>query len=313
MKRVLITGVNGFVGKHLARAFLAANYQVDGLTANEPLAKQLTGVVTNVFQCDLADRSAVSKLELSGYDVIVNLAGLANVGKSFDQPELYLRINVDVLRFIGKRALDQNPNIRLIAISSGAVYDSDQPMPLTENSAVSADTSPYAASKLAMEQAANKLQVDGLDCIVVRPFNHFGLGQESGFILPDLYDGLVRAVSKNEPLSVGNLTTKRDYTDVRDIVQAYVLLADAPKSTLTKKLYNVCSGTPLSGKDILEALRRQIPKTSAVEILEDKTRFRKNDPQELVGSNERLVADTGWQPKIELTKTIRDFVTERSA
>src|SRR3989344_478055 len=101
--RVLICGVNGFVGKHLARSFAQAGYEVDGLTLNEHMAPELKGVVKHLLKCDLANKTAVESLDLSPYQAIVNLAGLANVGKSFDEPDLYIRINVDVLRFIGEK------------------------------------------------------------------------------------------------------------------------------------------------------------------------------------------------------------------
>ena len=309
--RVLICGVNGFVGKHLARSFAQAGYEVDGLTLNEPLAPELKEVVKRPFQCDLANKTAVESLDLSPYRAIVNLAGLANVGKSFDEPELYMQINVDVLRFIGERTLAQKLPLRLIAISTGAVYDSNQSMPLTESSRTANDTSPYAKSKLAMEDTAEQLQQAGLDCIVVRPFNHIGPGQGLGFILPDLYEKFQTALATKQPMKVGSLKTRRDYTDVRDVVRAYVLLATAKKASLHHMLYNVCSGTPHSGEDILHVLQHNIPGSENVKISLDQSRIRPKDPIELRGSNELLTADTGWQPEIPFAQTVTDFVASK--
>jgi GDP-4-dehydro-6-deoxy-D-mannose reductase len=311
MPSVLICGVNGFVGKHLARSFAKAGYEVSGLTLGEPLVPELEGIVKHTLQCDLTSKAAVDTLDLSPYQAIVNLAGLANVGKSFGEPELYMRVNVDVLRFIGERVLAQKVPLRLIAISTGTVYGSNQPMPLAEGSRVTGDTSPYAKSKLAMEKAARQLQRAGLDCIVVRPFNHIGPGQGPGFILPDLYESLQAALTTKKPLKVGNLKTRRDYTDVRDVVNAYVLLATAPKTSLRHTLYNVCSGAPRSGEEILGALQSNIPGSENVRIALDPSRIRPNDPMELKGSNERLHADTGWQPKIPFKQTVADFVASQ--
>src|SRR3989344_1956110 len=103
MIQVLVAGINGFVGRHLARSFAQAGYEVDGLTLSEHLAPELDGVVKRLLRCDLTNKAAVESLALSPYQAIVNLAGLANVGKSFDEPDLYMRINVDVLRFIGEK------------------------------------------------------------------------------------------------------------------------------------------------------------------------------------------------------------------
>jgi len=306
--KVLICGINGFVGKHLARSFAQAGHEVDGLTLSEPLAPELEGVVKRLLRCDLTNKTEVESLDLSPYKAIVNLAGLANVGKSFDEPELYMRINVDVLRFIGEKVLAQKLSLRLIAISTGAVYDSNQAMPLTENSRSANDTSPYAKSKLAMEKTAQQLQQAGLDCIVVRPFNHIGPGQNEGFILPDLYHNLLESLKTKSPLLVGNLKTMRDYTDVRDVVRSYVLLATAEKASLHQTLYNVCSGTPHSGEEILHELQLNISGSKSVKISIDKSRIRPSDPIELRGSNERLTADTDWQPEIPFEQTIADFV-----
>lgn len=308
MSSVLVCGVNGFVGKHLARAFVQAGYQVDGVVQNEPLTSDLEGVVHRAFKCDLTNKNEVETLDLSPYVAIVNLAGLANVGASFKQPDVYMRTNVDVLRFIGEKALAHKLPLRLVAISTGAIYDSGQPMPLTENSKTASDTSPYAKSKLAMEQAAETLRQAGLDCVIVRPFNHIGPGQGPGFVLPDLYEGLVHARITNAPLLVGNLKTRRDYTDVRDIVRAYVLLATAPKDLLHYHLYNVCSGVSRSGEEILHGLQSTVPNTGHIQVVVDKARMRPNDPPELKGSYGRLKADVGWTPFVSFSQTIQDFV-----
>jgi len=310
-KNILVTGINGFVGKHLVRSFVQASHEVDGLTLDGTLAPELRGLVKHVLRCDLTNKSAVDTLDLTPYQAIVNLAGLANVGKSFDEPELYMRVNVDVLRYIGEKALAQKPSIRLIAISTGAVYDSNQPMPLDEDSRLASGTSPYAKSKLAMEEAVQQLQQVGLDCVVARPFNHIGPGQSPGFILPDLYEGLQSALVVKKQLKVGNLKTRRDYTDVRDVVNAYMLLTTAPKTSLHYIIYNVCSGIPRTGEEILSELQNNILGSQNVEISIDQSRIRPNDPAELKGSSERLRADTGWQPNIPFSKTIADFVAAK--
>jgi len=310
--RILICGVNGFVGKHLARAFAQAGHEVDGLTLNEPLAPELKGVVKRLLQCDLTSKTAVDSLDLSPYQAIVNLAGLANVGKSFDNPELYMRINVDVLRFIGEKVLAEKLPLRIIAVSTGAAYDSNQAMPLTESSRIDDGTSPYAKSKLAMEEVAHCLQKSGLDCIVARPFNHIGPGQAEGFILPDLYHNLMESLKTKNPLLVGNLKTRRDYTDVRDVVKAYALLATTPKASLHHTLYNVCSGTTHSGEEIFHELQRNIPDSENVKIVMDQSRIRPYDPIELRGSNERLTADTTWKPEIPFEQTVADFVASKN-
>ncbi len=175
-------------------------------------------------------------------------------------------------------------------------------MPLTENSALVTSASPYALSKIAMEQEAARLKKAGLDCVVARPFNHVGPGQEGGFLVPDLYQKISQA---DESLAVGNLKTRRDYTDVRDVVKAYASLVTAP--ALEHLVYNVCSGRSISGETILELLLDAGGKRSLL-LQQDPSLIRPNDPEDLYGSNDRLRQATGWEPTIPLEQTIKDFV-----
>jgi GDP-4-dehydro-6-deoxy-D-mannose reductase len=245
---------------------------------------------------------------LDKVNAIINLAGLANVGASFGAEELYKKVNVDVLGIIGERLLELKSKSRLIAISTGAVYDPDQPLPLTEKSKVIKSGSPYSMSKLMMEDVAKDLRKRGLDCVTVRPFNHTGPGQAPGFLIPDLFEKLTKFKETGEPVKVGNLSTKRDYTDVRDIVKGYVDLAVS--EILEFDLYNICSGTSRSGQDILDLMVEAMGLTGKVKVEVDQSLIRPSDPPELYGSRERLTEETGWEPEIPLEQTIRDFADQ---
>lgn len=158
-----------------------------------------------------------------------------------------------------------------------------------------------------MEELSLKYRADGLDCIVARPFNHIGPGQLEGFILPDLYKKLTE-LEEGQPLLVGNLMTRRDYTDVRDVVKAYVSLINATE--LNHGIYNVCTGRSLSGEEILATLLKTL-KRDTVEVKVDEGLFRPSDAPELFGDSSRLSADTGWSPQISVEQTIQDFVTSK--
>lgn len=305
MDKVIVTGVNGFVGDHLASALLESGFRVVGVgredQPNDPVAEKLDAYI----KCDLTDYVAVDQLPLDQAHALINLAGLAAVGPSFDQPDLYMQINTAVLDSVCKAAIKQGASLRILSISSGAVYSNAQPMPLIEDSILNKDSSPYAASKIAMEELSLKYRDAGLDCIVARPFNHIGPGQGPGFLLPDLFLNISR-LSKGEKLHVGNLATKRDYTDVRDVVRAYVGLATADE--LRHGIYNVCSGKPLSGEQVLSLLLESMGRSDVTTIV-DKSLFRPTDAQELYGDNTRLRTDTGWEPSISLEHTIDEFVS----
>ncbi len=311
MHTVLVTGINGFVGKHLTRELVSRDIKVIGVGHRENTADaEIADLLNCYYQCDVTDSASTSKLPLSLVDCIINLAGLANVGASFDNPDLYMKINVKVLSVLGDELLTANPSARMIAVSTGALYDPNQSMPLSEQSRVIKDGSPYALSKLAMEQAAKELRDRGLDCIVVRPFNHIGPGQGTGFLLPDLTRQLLETNRENPSVSAGNLKTIRDYTDVRDIARAYADLAII--DSLENHLYNVCSGRGHSGNDMVKDLceELEIDSNKLVINVNDKL-IRPTDPPRIVGDNSLLSTDTGWLPKISLDKTIKDIITSK--
>jgi GDP-4-dehydro-6-deoxy-D-mannose reductase len=178
MQKVLVTGVNGFVGKHLARELKNRNLQVTGLGQHKQAHPEIAEFIDNYLDCDLTDISSVSRLPLENFDAVIGLAGLAKVGDSFGQAEKYNKVNVEVFSVLASELFKRNLNIRFITISTGAVYDSNQTMPLTEDSKLVTNSSPYAQSKILMEESAKKLCNQGLDCIIVRQFNHIGPDQE---------------------------------------------------------------------------------------------------------------------------------------
>ncbi len=306
MAKILVTGVNGFVGQHLALELKVNGHEVVGLGHSGPADPSIADVLTAYYRCDLTNHEEVALLELKGIDAVINLAGLANPGNSFKNPQHYMKVNVEVFTNLANSFITQNASARIIAISTGAAYDPQQPMPLDENSKTTNKGSPYAMSKLAMEDAAQGFRAKGLDCLIARPFNHIGPGQEPGFLVPDLYAKILGARNKAEPIRVGKLETKRDYTDVRDVVKAYAALALAP--TLEHGIYNVCSGVSRTGMSILELLLETTGQKGQLEVEIDESLVRPNDPPDLRGSYERLSQELGWQPTIQFEQTVRDFV-----
>jgi GDP-4-dehydro-6-deoxy-D-mannose reductase len=307
MNKVLITGVNGFVGKHLSREFCGRGLEVLGLANQEPKPdKEIVGLLTDYTQCDITDKEQVSRLDIKDISCVVNLAGLAAVGPSFDNPELYMRVNVGVLSVLGEELFRQNPTARMIAVSSGALYDPNQEMPLTEKSRT-IENSPYASSKLAMEEVASDFRGRGFDCITVRPFNHIGPGQGRGFLIPDMIEKLRNMDPLSSKITVGNIKTVRDYTDVRDIAKAYASLATA--KNLHHNLYNVCSGVGLSGEDIIKALCSALGiDFDKLQLEVDQQLIRPNDPASIIGNSSSLQMDTGWSPTIPIDKTLADII-----
>lgn len=304
MKKVLVTGVNGFVGQHLAKELADSGMVVMGVggalgTRDKPAN------VESYQELDLTKPDEAVQIDFSGVDAVVHLAGLAAVGPSFDDPMLYVNVNVGIEINLFEAALQQKATPRFLIVSSGTLYDPAAPQPLTETSPV-LPNSPYAVSKLGQEQMAEYYTTRGFECVTVRPFNHVGPGQGPGFIVPDFAQQLT-AIKKGEQteMMVGNLEAKRDYTDVRDIARAYRLLLEKGRSG---EIYNVCSGRPLSGHEILYGLS----KAAGIEpvVKQDPAKMRPSDTPSVTGSPRKLTADTGWQPKIPIETTFADVIAD---
>jgi GDP-4-dehydro-6-deoxy-D-mannose reductase len=308
---IMVMGVNGFVGHHLAKELKQNDCRIIGVGNTPELEPELESLVEKYIVCDLANMAEVATIDFTGVNAVINLAGFASVSASFDNASEYMRVNTKVHTNVCE-VLKANDlaHIRVVAVSTGAVYDSSQPMPLTEVSKTITKGSPYAQSKLAMEKALKAYSGDGMDIIIARPFNHTGPGQRPGFLIPDLIAQLAGADGKNRQIQVGNLKTRRDYTDVRDVARAYRLLALAPKSSLSSGLYNICSGVSTSGEEILDLIINKLGLANKVTVVVDKTRIRPDDPADIFGSSRLIFKDAGWKPTIEIEKTIADAVSK---
>ncbi|GAB3284796.1 hypothetical protein GCM10027426_25210 [Microbacterium lacusdiani] len=231
----------------------------------------------------------------------MHLAGLAAVGPSFDDPMRYIQANGAMVVNMCESLIAQGrAGTRVVASSTGAVY-AGTASPIDETSPVTA-TSPYAISKLLAEHLLSYYGRRGLSTVSARPFNHIGPHQGPGFLVPDLISRL-RDLPPGVPLTTGDLTTARDYTDVRDVVDAYLLLCEAP--ALQHEVYNIASGRARTGNEVLAAIcaamGREVPAT-------DMTGARPIDVASVTGDSSRLRSELGWRPAIEFENSIADAV-----
>jgi len=269
-------------------------------------------VVVLDLETDVTDVDIVgSAIEAAAPEAIYHLAALSHVGDSWNDPTRVLSVNVlgtaNVLA--GARRCITPP--KTLMVSSAEVYGIVTPadLPLTETSPV-APASPYAASKAAAEQVA--LQASrgfDQDVVVVRPFNHVGPGQAPTFAVPALAKRIAEAKAKGSTtLSVGSLSTRRDFTDVRDVVVAYRLLIEHGQSGET---YNVASGHDVSIDEIVDDLMAIAG--CPLEKVVDPSLVRPVDVPVLRGSYEKLERATGWSPSIPLATTLTDVVNDFSS
>ena len=298
--RALVTGAGGFVGRYLVEALRARGDTVFPFGGPSDAG--------DAPRIDLRDTQGLrAALESSAPDVIFHLAAQPFVPESIAAPMATYEVNT-----LGTARLTQaiyayvsagGSMPRLLFTSSAEVYGKRDPseFPLRESLATN-PANPYAASKAAAE-AILLGEVRGLhlNAVIARSFNHIGPGQSDRFVVASFAQQLARIAAGGEPLlMVGNLDAKRDFLDVRDVVAAYLALAD---SGVRGEIYNVCSGV---ARPIRDALRELIIAARVpVEVREDPDRMRPSDTPIFVGDSTKLQRATGWEPRIVFAASIR--------
>jgi GDP-4-dehydro-6-deoxy-D-mannose reductase len=303
MARVLITGASGFVGAHLARACAEAGDEVIGLSRS---GRGVSGCAESRV-VDLREEAAVRRVITEVRpEVIYHLAVLSSVGRSWEEPARTMRDNVatavNVLEALRREAV----GARIVWVSSGEVYGAPDRLPATEEAPVR-PANPYAVSKTTGDLLAGVYaDAHGLDVVRSRPFNHAGPGQQPIFIVSSLARQAAEARIAGSPtlrIVTGNPDTRRDFTDVRDVVRAHRLLAERADPGI----YNVASSHSVSAADQV-ALVRELIAPIEVEHVVDPTRIRAHEVMDLRGSHKRLTEATGWQPEIPLRQTMADTI-----
>ena len=264
------------------------------------------------IETDVADGAAVSRVMADiAPEAVYHLAAMTHVGESWEHPGQVLRVNVLGTAEILAAARSTVGSPPVLVVSSAEVYGVVTPeqLPLGEDTPTQ-PASPYAASKLAAEAVAFQAwRGYGQPVIVVRPFNHIGPGQSPNFFVPTLAKRIVDARrSGARSLPVGTLTTRRDFTDVRDVVTAYRLLVERGDPG---EVYNVCSGRDVAMSEVADQLLELAGADLTLEA--DPALIRPVDVPVLRGSAERLRAATGWEPRISLATTLADVLTSWEA
>jgi GDP-4-dehydro-6-deoxy-D-mannose reductase len=263
----------------------------------------------SLFQVDLNNKEKADEvIEETKPDFIFHLAALASPSESFKDPLFTITSNIsmqiNVLEAVKKYELFKT---RILIVSSADVYGIVDPkdLPIDEQTGFH-PTNPYAVSKLTQDFLGLQYATShNLEIIRVRPFNHIGAGQSSQFVVSAFAKQIAEIEKGNkEPvIYVGNLETKRDFTDVRDIVTAYQQILE--KGTIGD-VYNIGSGVSYKISDILDSLL----KLSSVEIdvKIDEKRLRPSDTPELVCDTRKLVGITGWRPRHSIDDTLKNIL-----
>ena len=308
--RVLITGIAGFAGSHLAELALREGAEVVGTVLPGAPFDNLAALATDVVtvSCDLTEPGSVGRvLHDTRPDRVFHLAGASVVGTSWALRADVLRTNLEGT-FQLLEGLRAHP-VPCLLVSSGEVYGTvpEHAQPIAETQAL-APVSPYALSKACQElYAGYYARAERVPIVVVRAFNHVGPRQAPGFVWSDIARQVVAVEKGLQPpvIAVGTTTTRRDFTDVRDVVRAYWLMLERGR---TAEVYNVASGTAVSIQEVLDGFLALAGRSIEVRVAPE--RVRPVDLPLLVGDASRLRALTGWAPRIALAQSLADVLAD---
>ncbi|ADZ85495.1 GDP-mannose 4,6-dehydratase [Cellulosilyticum lentocellum] len=297
--KALITGITGFVGKHLANELHRNNYEVYGA---DIIAKD-----ENTLECDILDRVSIQNvLEQVKPNVIFHMAGQSSVAKSWSNPNLTFDLNVKgTINLLETIKMFDN-EIQVLLIGSSDQYGKITVQDGIVNEEVPlCPATPYAVSKCAQEELGKLYHsAYGMNIYLTRSFNHIGIGQSKGFVIPDVASGIAEIEKhKSDTLKIGNLAVKRDFCDVKDIVRAYRLIVEKGRSGV---VYNVGSGESYCIQELVDKLIAMSKCT--IKIERDPSRMRPSDVPCIQCDHSRLTQEIGWQPEIEIEKTLKDIL-----
>jgi GDP-4-dehydro-6-deoxy-D-mannose reductase len=310
--RVLITGVTGMVGSHLAEHLLRhGSWEVHGTLRWRSNRDNISGVENDIqlHECELRDPHAVTRLikEIRP-ERIYHLASQSNVAASWNAPgetlvnNITAQLNIlEAVRELG----DDDTRIHVAGSSEeyGLVYP--QELPVKEDNPLR-PLSPYGVSKVAQDTLAYQYSKSyGLHVVRTRAFNHIGPRQGDVFVTANFARQIaeIEAEEREPVIRVGNLTAERDFTDIRDVVKAYVLALEACEPG---GVYNIGSGVGYSIRRVLDTLLSMT--NLLIEVREDPKRMRPSDVPVMVSDSSKFTDETGWYPEISFRQSLFDLL-----
>lgn len=296
MRKLLVTGLTGFVGRHLLAAMAEGAYPGWHLIAQQKHDLLQPASIDAWLQAQAGD---------GAIDAVIHLAGQTFVPAAFENPAHTLQVNVlgtlHLLQALGRRGFAGT----FLYVSSGDVYGQVAPeqLPIAETLAPQ-PRNPYAVSKLAAEQLALQWgrTEPGWRVLVARPFNHIGTGQAASFVLSGIGQQLqrIRQGLQAPVLQVGDVDVTRDFLPVQDVLDAYFALLEHGQAG---EIYNVCSGQERSVRALMADMAQQAGLT--VTLAQDAARLRRAEQRRVAGSCAKLQAHTDWQPRLDLRPTLQ--------
>jgi GDP-4-dehydro-6-deoxy-D-mannose reductase len=314
MKRILITGFSGFVSRHFCE-YLEKNEiksLIKGIDIHPPDFKRdiFKNISIDFENIDILDKGKVDNIIVEFQpDYILHLASFSSVAFSWKEPIISFQNNTNIFLNLLETVRKQNLSTRILSVGSSEEYGNvrQEDMPLTEDHPLK-PVSPYAVARVSQELLSQIYTSGyGLDIIMTRSFNHIGPFQKDIFVIPSFVKQLVEMKKSNKRtgrLVAGDLNIVRDFTDVRDVVNAYYqLFINGNKGDV----YNVCSGQGFTLKEIVNKISHILNIEVIIDI--NPQLVRPSDNKIVIGSNDKLIRNTGWEAKYTLDQSLRDVIS----
>jgi len=314
MNKYLVTGSSGFVAYYFFDYLnsIKENCEILGVDAEKPEDMKLYSfphLKLNFCKINLLDFSALENSLVSFMPTyIVHFASFSSVSKSWQEPITSFINNNNIFLNLVEIIRLNKLKCRLLSVGSSEEYGnvSNNDIPIKETAPLN-PVSPYAIARVSQEMLSRcYVSSHGLDIILTRSFNHIGPRQREIFVVPSIVKQILEKKNtdqSNIKLITGDVSIVRDFTDVRDVVKAYHLLL---QKGISGELYNICSGTGKSIKEIIDIILNLLNIQAIIEI--DKDKIRPNDNKIIIGDNTKIKNLIGWYPEIKLIDSLRDII-----
>lgn len=309
MKKVLVTGADGFIGSHLTESLLEQGYDVKAFTYYnsfntwgwlDSFPKEKLDAI-EIFSGDIRDPNGVREA-MKGVDQVFHLAALIAIPFSYHSPDSYVDTNIKGTLNVLQAARDLKTE-RVLVTSTSEVYGTAQYVPIDEKHPFQGQ-SPYSATKIGADRIAESFYRSfEMPITIVRPFNTYGPRQSARAVIPTI---ITQLLSGKEQIKLGSLTPTRDFNYVKDTAQGFIEISKSEK-TIGEEI-NIATQNEISIGELAEELIRQINPQAQIICDEQRLRPEKSEVNRLLGSNEKIRKLTNWEPKYTFSEGLAETI-----
>lgn len=309
MKKVLVTGADGFIGSHLTEALLEKGYQVKAFTYYnsfnswgwlDSLPKEKLNEI-EIFSGDIRDPNGVREA-MRGVEGVFHLAALIAIPFSYHSPDSYVDTNIKGTLNVLQAARELGTE-RIMITSTSEVYGTAQYVPIDEKHPFQGQ-SPYSATKIGADRLAESFYRSfNLPISIVRPFNTYGPRQSARAVIPTI---ITQLLSGKEEIKLGSLSPTRDFNYVKDTVAGFIAIAESDK-TIGEEI-NIASQKEISIGELATEIINQINPSAQIVCEEQRLRPEKSEVNRLLGNNKKLKQLTNWEPHYSLQQGIEETI-----